>query len=83
MLSTPWSLGFVLAVILGAMLVPGCRPQNGLSSQYGSSQAAPSQYVVAIKGTSAGRCRGVEVGDRSETRPAAPCPTESAYRQRP
>ncbi len=30
MLSTPWSLGFVLAAILGAMLVPGCRPQEGL-----------------------------------------------------
>jgi hypothetical protein len=29
MLSTPWSLGFVLAVILGAMLVPGCRPEDG------------------------------------------------------
>ena len=28
MLSTPGSLGFVLAVILGAMLVPGCRPEN-------------------------------------------------------
>ena len=29
MLSTPRSLGFVLAVILGAMLVPGCRPEDG------------------------------------------------------
>jgi hypothetical protein len=35
MLSTPWSLGFVLAAILGAMLVPGCRPVDGpsISSQ--------------------------------------------------
>jgi hypothetical protein len=24
--SSPWSLEFVLAVIIGAMLVPGCRP---------------------------------------------------------
>ena len=71
MLSTPWSLGFVLAVILGAMLVPGCRPQPG-----------PNQYIAAITGTSAGWCRGVVV-DKSETRPAAPCPTESAYRQQP
>ena len=31
MLSTPWSLGFVLAAILGAMLVPGCRPDEGPS----------------------------------------------------
>jgi hypothetical protein len=80
--STPWSLGFVLAAILGAMLVPGCRPQNG-ASQLGSSQVTPNQYILAIKRTSAGPCRVVEVADRSETRPAAPCPTESAYRRRP
>jgi hypothetical protein len=24
--SSPWSLEFVLAVVIGAMLVPGCRP---------------------------------------------------------
>ena len=82
MLSTPWSLGFVLAVILGAMLVPGCRPQKG-PSQFGSSQVTPNQYIAVIKGSSAGRCRGVEVADRSETRPAAPCPVESGYRRRP
>ena len=35
MLSSPRSLGFVLAVVLGAMLVPGCRPEDGpsISSQ--------------------------------------------------
>jgi hypothetical protein len=82
MLSTPWSLGFVLAAILGAMLVPGCRSQDG-PSQFGSSQVTPNQYIMAIKGRSSGPCRGVDVADRSETRPAAPCPTESAYRQRP
>jgi hypothetical protein len=27
--SSPWSLEFVVAVILGAMLVPGCRPADG------------------------------------------------------
>ena len=43
MLSTPWSLGFVLAVILGAMLVPGCRPQDG-PSRFGSSKVTPNQY---------------------------------------
>ena len=26
MLPSPWSIGFVIATILGAMLVPGCRP---------------------------------------------------------
>ena len=33
MLSTPRSLGFVLAAILGAMLVPGCRPLDGSSGR--------------------------------------------------
>jgi hypothetical protein len=75
MLSTPWSLGFVLAVILGAMLVPGCRPQDGplgpsrrssgLTAQFGSSQII------------------VEVADRPESRPAAPYPIESVGRRRP
>ena len=59
MLSTPRSLGFVLAVILGAMLVPGCRPEDGLSGpsetpatpspQFSSSQAVPDQYIVVFK----------------------------------
>ena len=82
MLSAPWSLGFVLAAILGAMLVPGCRPQDG-PSRFTSSQVISDPYIVAIKKISSGPCRGVEVADRSETRPAAPCPTESAYRRRP
>jgi hypothetical protein len=45
MLSTPRSLGFVLAVILGAMLVPGCRPENGPST---SSQMIPDQVQRLI-----------------------------------
>ena len=43
MLSTPRSLGFVLAVILGAMLVPGCRPEDGPST---SSQMIPDQVQL-------------------------------------
>ena len=39
MLSSPRSLGFVLAVILGAMLVPGCRPPRSERSQSGFSEA--------------------------------------------
>ena len=42
MLSSPWSLEFVLAVIIGAMLVPGCRP-NGSAEVAG----APSRVVEA------------------------------------
>ena len=65
MLSSPWSIGFVLAAIAGAMLVPGCRPQDGPFARFSSSQIV------------------VEVGDRPETRPDAPYPTESADRRRP
>jgi len=82
MLSTPWSLGFVLAVILGAMLVPGCRPQDR-PSQFGSSQVIPDLHIGAIKRSSAEWCREVDVADSAEIQPAAPCPTESAYRPRP
>jgi aqualysin 1 len=61
MLSTPRDLGFVLAIILGAMLVPGCRPDDGLSgpselpevrpAQLSSttSQIIPDQYIVVFK----------------------------------
>ena len=59
MLSTPRSLGFVLATIAGAMLVPGCRPDDGLSGpsessdavapQFSSSQVIPGQYIVVFK----------------------------------
>ena len=59
MLSTPRSLGFVLAAILGAMLVPGCRSDDGLSGpsqvveqfspQSGAAQVIPDRYVVVFK----------------------------------
>jgi hypothetical protein len=44
MLSSPWSISFVLAAIAGAMLVPGCRPQDGPSFARFSS----SQIVVEV-----------------------------------
>ena len=76
MLSSPRSLGFVLAAILGAMLVPGCRPQDGplgpsRRSSVLAAQFSSSQIVV------------VEVADRPESRPAAPYPIESIDRRRP
>jgi aqualysin 1 len=59
MLSTPRSLGFVLAAVAGAMLVPGCRPEDGLSGpseppatsspQFSASQVIPDQYIVVFK----------------------------------
>lgn len=48
MLSTPRSLGFVLAAILGAMLVPGCRMEDG-PSEVTSTQMIPDQYIVVVK----------------------------------
>jgi hypothetical protein len=56
MLSTPRSLGFVLAAILGAMLVPGCRssgssepPVSAVTAarQSNSSQVGPNQVTEA------------------------------------
>lgn len=60
MLPSPWSLGFVLAVAAGAMLVPGCRPQDGPSGpsepseispppQFSSSRILADQYIVVFK----------------------------------
>jgi hypothetical protein len=49
MLSTPRSLGFVLAVILGAMLVPGCRPEDGHSgARSGGSVAGEESGRAAL-----------------------------------
>src|SRR5829696_1827662 len=60
MLSTPRDLGSILAVILGAMLVPGCRPDDGPSgpsapteattAQLGSAPVTiPDHYIVVFK----------------------------------
>jgi hypothetical protein len=59
MLSTPRSLGFVLAAIVGAMLVPGCRSENDpsgpsepseiTSPRFSSSRVIPDQYIVVFK----------------------------------
>ena len=59
MLSTPRSLGFVLATILGAMLVPGCRSDDSLSGpsespdlvtpQFSSTRVISDEYIVVFK----------------------------------
>ena len=59
MLSTPRGFGFVLAVILGMMLVPGCRPDDGpsgptapaepIATQLSATAATiPDQYIVVF-----------------------------------
>jgi hypothetical protein len=45
MLSTPRSLGFILAVVLGAMLVPGCRPN--LSGPAQAAEASSSDLTAS------------------------------------
>ena len=59
MLSTPQSLGFVLAMILGAMLVPGCRPENSFSkrqvqSRTGSESSLGSELSFGVLERTAG-----------------------------
>ena len=59
MLPSPWSLGFVLSAVAGALLVPGCRPQDGPSGpsesldvsspQLSSSRDIPDEYIVVFK----------------------------------
>ena len=44
-LSAPRGFAFILAVILGAMLVPGCRPSGG-----GSDPSAAAEPVAAQLG---------------------------------
>ena len=60
MLSSPWSLEFVVAVIIGAMLVPGCRADNASvgfsrgatarSSQFSSSQTFRASHSAMESG---------------------------------
>ncbi len=45
MLSAPRGFAFILAVILGAMLVPGCRPSDGRSGP-----SAPGEPVATRLG---------------------------------
>jgi len=60
MLSAPRGFGFILAAILGMMLVPGCRPDDGpsgpsavaepISARLSGTQATlPDQYIVVFK----------------------------------
>jgi PKD repeat protein len=61
MLPSPWSLGFVLGAVAGALLVPGCRPQDGpigpsesigiSSPQFSSARVIPDEYIVVFKPT--------------------------------
>jgi len=52
MLSTPRSLGFVLAAIAGAMLVPGCRPEDGPAGPSQLSEVSAPQLGAGSSPTS-------------------------------
>ena len=45
MLSSPRGLGFVLAVVIGAMLVPGCRAERRVNSRSERAANAPAAAV--------------------------------------
>jgi hypothetical protein len=64
MFSSAWSLEFVLAVVIGAMLVPGCRPADGSRQSRRLLKTAadqldynrgiiPNRYVLVLKEDSA------------------------------
>jgi hypothetical protein len=79
-LSSPWSLEFVLAVIIGAMLVPGCRAAKGPPSAAEEATAGPSQLS---SGRTAPAFRSVKEAGRPETPPVLPAPVGSAGRRQP
>ena len=57
MLSGPRGFSFVLAVILGAMLVPGCRPDDCSSGPFAPAEPVAAQLStlhVAISGQYSG-----------------------------
>jgi hypothetical protein len=87
MLSTPWNLGFVLAAIVGAMLVPGCRTADNSSGarKYQTHPLLSSTRATSsgLKAISAGLGRGGEAADRPETPPDVSNPVESADPTRP
>ena len=77
MLSSPWSLEFVLAVIIGAMLVPGCRAEQGPSNPAAVSTAPLSS------GRTARAFRSVREAGRPEIRLVLPAPVESTGPRQP
>jgi hypothetical protein len=76
MLSSPWSLGFVLAVVVGAMLVPGCAVQ-GTPSSPGHSTNRQLPSVISAQAGRAAPFRATGVAGSFETRPVSPPPAES------
>lgn len=80
MLSSPWSLEFVVAVIIGAMLVPGCRAEKGLSVPSVGSRAGSSQVS---SGPTAPASQRVKVVGRPETPPVLPAPVGPVRLQLP
>ena len=71
MLSSPWSLEFVLAVIIGAMLVPGCRANNAPG---GFTQAATARSSEFSSSLTVRALRSVKGPGKPETPPAVLAP---------
>jgi hypothetical protein len=80
MLSSPRSLGFVLAAIVGAMLVPGCWAETN------SSRPADRAIISSPPSGSdrvTGPSRPMKVVGRSYTPPASPPPANQPIRSNP
>jgi hypothetical protein len=79
-LSSPWSLEFVVAVIIGAMLVPGCRADKRPAAPSPISAVGASQFS---SGPTAAASHRVIVVGRPETPPVVPAPVGPVRLQLP
>ena len=65
MLPSPWSLGFVLGTVAGALLVPGCRPQDGSSGLSESEIRSSTVHFQSGYSRPHGGVEGARDKDRS------------------
>jgi hypothetical protein len=79
-LSSPWSLEFVVAVIIGAMLVPGCRADTGRSNP---AVVSTEEFSRLSSDRTDRVFRLGRVEDTPETPPVAPEPVEPAHPRQP
>ena len=80
MLSSPWNVEFVVAVIIGAMLVPGCRANTGHSNPAAISKEG---FARLSSGRAGPVFRLGRVADKPEIQPVSPEPVEPAHPQQP
>lgn len=74
MLSSPWSLEFVLAVIIGALLVPGCRANNAPADLSRTETARSPRFSSSQAVQTVWASRSAMESGRPETPPAVLVP---------